>query len=151
MNDEVYQLVRRFKKKYPFTLAWRLKSHAKVLQSHLNPGEKIFYAFAGQKNTSHFDVLNTNIVLLTNKRILIGRKRLFFGYFLSSITPEMFNDFKISNLIIWGKVYIDTVKEYITISGLRKTALVEVETNFSEYINKFGTADRIARLRELKK
>ena len=89
--------------------------------------------------------------MLTNKRILIGRKRLFFGYFLTSVTPEMFNDFKVSNLIIWGKVYIDTVKEFITISDLQKKSLVEVETNFSEYVLKYGSSDRIERLKKLQK
>ena len=142
---KVYPLIARFIDRYPFTLAWRRRSHSKVLEKHLNPGEEIFYTFAGQKNGTIF---STNIVLLTNKRILIGSKRVFFGYFLTSITPEMFNDFKVSNLILWGKVYIDTVKEFITISGLQKRALVEVETNFSEYILKYGNEDRIARMRK---
>lgn len=145
--NSVYTMIKRFKNRYPLTIAWRLKSHAKVLEKHLNPGEEIIYAFVGQKNSS-FDLFSTSIILLTNKRILIGRDRIVFGYFLTSITPEMFNDFKVSNLIIWGKVYIDTVKEYITISCLDKRALVEIETNFSEYVNKFGSADRIARMRK---
>ena len=141
---KVYPLIARFINKYPFTLAWRLRSHAKVLEKHLNPGEEIFYAFAGQKNGFLF---STSIIILTNKRILIGSKRLVFGYFLTSITPEMFNDFKVSNLIIWGKVYIDTIKEFITVSGLQKKSLVEIETNFSEYIIKYGSEERIARLK----
>lgn len=145
--NSVYTMIKRFKNRYPLTIAWRLKSHAKVLEKHLNPGEEIIYAFVGQKNSS-FDLFSTSVILLTNKRILIGRDRIVFGYFLTSITPEMFNDFKVSNLIIWGKVYIDTVKEYITISCLDKRALVEIETNFSEYVNKFGSADRIARMRK---
>ena len=145
--SSVYEMIKRFKRRYPLTIAWRLKSHAKVLEKHLNPGEEVIYAFVGQKNSS-FDLFNTAVILLTNKRILIGRDRIVFGYFLTSITPEMFNDFKISNLIIWGKVYIDTVKEYITISALDKRALVEVETNFSEYINRFGMADRMERARK---
>lgn len=141
---KVYPLVARFIDRYPFTLAWRLRSHSKVLEKHLNPGEEIFYAFAGQKNGTLF---STSVVLLTNKRILIGSKRVFFGYFLTSITPEMFNDFKVSNLIFWGKVYIDTIKEFITISGLQKKALIEVETNFSEYIIKYGSDDRAEKMR----
>ena len=145
--NSVYTMIKRFKNRYPLTIAWRLKSHAKVLEKHLNPGEEIIYAFVGQKNSS-FDLFSTSIILLTNKRILIGRDRIVFGYFLTSITPEMFNDFKVSNLILWGKVYIDTVKEYITISCLDKRALVEIETNFSEYVNKFGSADRMARMRK---
>ena len=143
--DKVYPLVARFVNRYPFTLAWRIRKHCKVLEKHLNPGEEIFYAFAGQKNGSFF---STAVILLTNKRILIGSKRVLFGYFLTSITPEMFNDFKVSNLILWGKVYIDTVKEFITVSGLQKKSLIEVETNFSEYIIKYGSEERIERLRK---
>ena len=60
----------------------------------------------------------------------------------------MFNDFKVSNLIFWGKVYIDTIKEFITVSGIQKKALIEVETNFSEYILKYGTEERIERMRK---
>lgn len=146
----IYSLVKRFKNRYPLTIAWRLRSHSKVLEKHLNPGEEVIYAFAGQKNST-FDMFNTAVILLTNKRILIGRKRLIFGYFLTSITPEMFNDFKISNLIIWGRLYIDTVKEFITISCLDKKSLIEIETNFSEYINKFGSADRFERAKKLHK
>lgn len=132
--ERVYPLVRRFINRYPWTLAFRLRSHCKVLEKHLNPGEEIFYAFAGQKCDLAFSIFNTNVILLTNKRILIGRKRLFFGYFLTSVTPEMFNDFKVSNLIIWGKVYIDTVKEFITLSNIGVDALPEIETEISSYM-----------------
>ena len=147
-TDKVYPLVSRFINKYPWTLAWRLKQHSKVLEKHINPGEEIMYAFAGQKGGTLF---STSVILLTNKRILIGSKRVIFGYFLTSITPEMFNDFKVSNLILWGKVYIDTIKEFITISGLQKKALIEVETNFSEYIIKYGTQERRERLKKASK
>jgi len=143
--DKVYPLVARFINKYPLTLAWRIKKHSKVLEKHLNPGEEIIYAFAGQKNGTFF---STSVILLTNKRILIGSKRVLFGYFLTSITPEMFNDFKVSNLILWGKVYIDTIKEFITVSGLQKKSLIEIETNFSEYITKYGAQDRIERIKK---
>ena len=132
--ERVYPLVRRFINRYPWTLAFRLRSHCKVLEKHLNPGEEIFYAFAGQKCDLAFSIFNTNVILLTNKRILIGRKRLFFGYFLTSVTPEMFNDFKVSNLIIWGKVYIDTIKEFITLSNIQKSALPEIQKIISEYM-----------------
>ena len=41
-----YKKVLEFKKKYKGTLAFRLKAHCKVLDKHLNPGEKIVYVFA---------------------------------------------------------------------------------------------------------
>ena len=46
----------------------------------------------------------------------------------------MFNDLKISSGIIWGKVYIDNVKEFITLSNISKEALIEIETEISSYM-----------------
>ena len=34
---EVYRLAKEFKRKYPLTVAWRLRSHSKVIAKHLNP------------------------------------------------------------------------------------------------------------------
>ena len=90
-----YTLVREFMKKYPLTIAWRLKQHAKIIDKHLNPGEKILYIFAGQKNDRSGDIFNTYVVAFTNKRIMVATKRVLFGYFFKSITPDMYNDLTI--------------------------------------------------------
>ena len=45
---DVYSLVKKFKEKYPSTIVWRLKSHSKVVEKHLNPDEEVLYAFAGR-------------------------------------------------------------------------------------------------------
>ena len=71
---------------------------------------------------------------MDNKRILIGQKRVLWGYNITSITPDMFNDFELSKGLIFGKLDIDTVKEVIRLSNLDSKALVEIETNLSEYI-----------------
>ena len=126
----------RFKKKYPSTVAWRIHEHVKIVEKHINPGETPIYSFVGQKNDSLIDMIETCCVTLTNQRILIGRKRLLFGYFLDSITPDMFNDLKISSGMLWGKVYIDTVKEMTTISNLDIDSLPEIETEISKYMMK---------------
>lgn len=130
----IYEKVKEFKKKYPGTICWRLKAHSKVIKKHLNPGEEIKYIFAAQKSFSPFDIFSTHIVALTNKRILIAQKRVFFGYLYLSITPDMFNDLSIKSGIIWGTVFIDTVKEVVTLSNISKKALDEIETNISEYM-----------------
>ena len=127
-NMDSYKKVLEFKKKYKGTLAFRLKAHCKVLDKHLNPGEKIVYVFAGQKNSSSIAVPNTFVVALTNKRLLFARKRLFFGYFFYAVTPDMFNDLTVKSNLVWGKIHIDTVKEYITLSYISKKALPEIET-----------------------
>ena len=130
----VYKEVLKFKKKYSGTLAFRLKEHSEVLEKHLNPGEKILYVFTGQKNQISIALPNTFVVVLTNKRLLFARKRLLFGYFFYAITPDMFNDLKVSSGIIWGKIIIDTVKELAYISNIDKKALDEIETQITEYM-----------------
>ncbi len=132
--NSIYKRVLKFKQKYPNTIAWRLQKNASVIEKHLNPGEEVRYAFAAQKNDNVFNIFETAVVALTSKRILIGRKRVFFGYFLNSITPDMFNDLKVSGGLFWGKVYIDTVKEYVTLSNISNEALTEIETEVSTYM-----------------
>ena len=127
-----YELAREFLKKYPMTIAWRIKQHCKIIDKHLNPNEKILYIFTGQKNDSGFDLVNTNVIALTDRRIMIATKRLVFGYFFKSITPDMYNDLSVSKGLIFGKVVIDTVKEVVTITNIDPRALDEIETNISE-------------------
>ena len=131
---DVYNKVKKFKKKYKGTVAFRLKAHSEVLEKHLNPGEEVLYVFAGQKNNSSIAVPNTFIVALTNKRLVFARKRLFFGYLFYSVTPDMFNDLKANSGVLWGKIVIDTVKELAIISNISKSALSEIETEITEYM-----------------
>lgn len=130
----VYENVKKFKRKYPMTVAWRLKQHSKIIEKHLNPDEKIIYIFACQKNNNPFDIITTYIVALTNKRIILGTKRLLFGYFFTAITPDMFNDLEVKMGLIWGKVVIDTIKEEVVLSNIDRNALDEIETNITEYM-----------------
>ena len=130
----VYKRVLAFKKKYPKTVGWRIKQNCNIVEKHLNPGEEVLYAFIAQKNDNPLNIFESAVVALTTKRILIGRKRVIVGYFLNSITPDMFNDLKISGGIIWGKVYIDTVKEFVTLSNISNDALTEIETEISSYM-----------------
>lgn len=133
MNN-VYKRVKEFKNKYPMTIAWRLKANSSVVEKHINPDEKVLYAFVAQKSHGSLDIFSTAVVVLTDKRILVGRKRLLFGYFLDGITPAMFNDLKVSASMVWGKIFIDTAKELITLSNIDKEALDEIETNISSYM-----------------
>lgn len=132
----VYEKAKEFKKKYPLTVAWRLKSHSKIIDLHLNPGEEVKYVFACQKNDNPIDIITTYVIALTNKRILLGQKRLLFGYFFTAITPDMFNDLQVKMGIIWGKVIVDTVKETVVLSNIERDALDEIETNITEYMMK---------------
>ncbi len=133
--ESVYNQVMTFKRKYPNTITHhRLKKHAKIIEMHLNPGEVVNYAFAAQKNAKTGDFFETCVVAITNERMLIGQKRVLFGYFLSAVTPELYNDMQVRSGIIWGAVTIDTVKELIELSNIDKKALPEIETRVSEFM-----------------
>lgn len=129
-----YELVTEFKKKYPLTIAFRLKKHCEVIDKHLNPGEKVLYAFPAQKNANPLEIFYTNVVVLTSKRILIATKRVIWGYFLVTITPDMFSDLTIRKGLIFGNVIIDTLNERVTLSNIDPNALPEIETIISEYM-----------------
>ena len=90
------------------TIAWRLKSHCKVIDKHLDEGEEVLYIFSGQKNDSSINIFNTYVIVFTDKRIIVATKRIVFGYFFRMITPDMFNDLKIYMGLLWGKVTLDT-------------------------------------------
>ncbi len=132
----VYEKLLEFKKKYKMGIAWRLKKNSRIIEKHLNPDEKVLYVFTAQKNDNPFDIFSTAVLALTDKRLLIGRKRVVFGYFLDSVTPEMFNDLKVLSGVIWGKIYIDTINEFITLSNIDKKALPEIETMITSYMMK---------------
>jgi len=134
MENNIYNAVKKFKDKYPMTVGWRLKKHCKIAQMHLNPNEYVLYAFCAQKNDNPLDIITTFVVILTNKRIILAQKRLFFGYFFTAITPDMFNDLGVKMGILWGKIEIDTIKEVVKLSNIQKEALPEIETNISEYM-----------------
>ena len=132
----VYDQIKKFKKTHKNTIMWRIKKHSDVVEKHLNPGEEVLYAFAGQMNDNPLNVYCTAAIVLTNKRILIGQKNIFFGYSLNAITPDLFNDMQVKEGTIWGKITIDTVKEEVVISNLSKSSLTEIETNISEFMMK---------------
>lgn len=134
--SETYKLAKAFKRRYPLTVAWRIRKHCKIIDMHLNRDENVRYVFLGQKNNGALDFTNTNVVVLTNKRLMLATKRILFGYFFTSITPNMFNDLNVKKNIIWGRVTIDTIKEEVSLSNISPEALSEIETNVTSYMMK---------------
>lgn len=132
----IYRKAREFRRKHPLTIAFRLKAHSKILAKHLNDGERIRYVFACQKGPSSYDIVSTYVVAITDRRIMIARKRILFGYFFLAITPEMFNDIKVKMGIIWAKIEIDTVKEFIVLSNIQSSAASEIESAVTQYVLK---------------
>lgn len=123
-----------FKKKYFLTMAWRIKANAKIIEKYINPDEYPLYTFVAQKSYHPFDIFRTAVITLTNKRLIIGRKRVVFGYLVDSVTPDLYNDLKIHSGIIWGKIVIDTIKEEVVLTKIDKTALDEIETSITSYM-----------------
>ena len=125
MSKSIYEMALDFKAKYPNTVAWRLKKNSEIVQRHLNPDEKPLYVFAAQKNDNPLDFIETCVVTLTNQRILI----------------EIGN---VKSGIFWGKIYIDTIKEFVTLSNISKSALTEIETKITSFMmcekKKYGIA-----------
>lgn len=134
-SRNITELAKEFKRKYPMTIAWRLNKNARVVEKYLRPNEEVLYVFAAQKNNNPFDIFTTAVLALTSERLIIARKRVVFGYFFDSITPDLFNDLKVLSGIIWGKIHIDTVKEHIMLSNIDKKALPEIEKMISSYMN----------------
>lgn len=132
--NEIAQKALEFKKRYPHTVAWRIKKHAKIAALHLNPDEVVDYVFTCQKNNHSYEIFRTFVIVVTNKRILIAQKRLLFGYLLISITPDMYNDLTVAMGFLWGKICIDTIKEVVQLSNLQKEALPEVETKITQFM-----------------
>ena len=133
-NKTVLNCVMGFKKRYPMTIMWRIKKHCAVVQKHLNPGEKVLYAFAAQVNDSPTNFFDTAVLCVTSDRLLIGQDHILYGYTLNSVTPEMYNDLQIFSGIFWGKITIDTVKEVLYFSNLSKKSLTEIESIISMYM-----------------
>lgn len=139
MNEAInfiYHQAKKFRRKYPLTLAFRLKAHSKILAKHLNNGEKILYVFTAQKGGSNLDIVSTYVIAITNRRIMIARKRFVFGYFFLAVTPDLFNDIKVKMGLIWARIEIDTVKEFIVLSNIQAQAASEIETAITEYVMK---------------
>lgn len=143
----VYDMAKAFKKKYPRTIAFRIKRHAKVVESFINPDEKVSFAFAVQRNNSNFEIFDTCVVAITNKRLLIGQKRVTWGYKYISITPDLYNDLTVEMRVFGGVVTIDTIKERVYLSNIQRAGLDDIETAITTFMmnekKKMGLHNRI--------
>ena len=129
----IYSMVREFKSKYSKCIAFRLAEHSKVIEEHLYEGEKVNYVFCGQKSESFFSLFNSCVVAIIDQRLGVGQKRILWGFFFTSVTPDLYNDLKVIKNLIWSDIFIDTVSEKVYISNLDPKSAVEI----SKHITKF--------------
>ena len=135
MRDETYKRLTLFMHKFHGNVIWRPKKHCAIIDKHLNPAERLLFVFAGQLNDSPLNFFDTGVVALTTERIMVAQKGLIFGYKFISITPDLYNDLSVRTRIIWGTVILDTVKEKVAVSNLSKTAIQEIETQITSYMD----------------
>ena len=137
--------VKEFKSKYPMSIAFRLEMHSKVIEEHLYDNEKVDYVFCGQKSESFFSLFNSCVVAITDQRLVVGQKRIFWGYFFTSVTPDLYNDLKVVNNLIWSDINIDTVSEKVYISNVAPKAAVEISKRITKFMmeeqKKYGKKD----------
>jgi hypothetical protein len=129
----IYNMVKEFRRKYWLTIALRLKAHSSVAEMYLNPGENVLFAFPAQLNDRPY-LLDTVVIVLTDKRILVCQKKLLWGHTYYAITPDMFNDLKIRTGLLWSKIEIDTVKELVVLSNIDKRGADDIETTISTFM-----------------
>lgn len=134
MYQSSYEMMKMYKKKYPMTVAWRIKKHCSIIDKHLNPDEQIQYIFAGQLDDKPLSIFNTGVIAVTTERLIIAQKGVIIGYKFSSITPDLYNDLTVHANIIWGTIIIDTVREQVFISDLDKSSLPEIETEITRFM-----------------
>lgn len=135
-KGDIYREVKRFKKRHRGTIAWRIKKHCKIVEKYIDHNEIVKYAFAAQKSEKTSEIFYTNVIVLTNKRLIVAKKRVVFGHSCISITPDLYNDLKVKKHIIWGDVIIDTLHEEVYLSHIAPSALDEIETNINAFMNK---------------
>ncbi len=134
MEQSSYELLKKFRNKFPGSVAWRVKKHCKIIDMHLNPNERINFIFAGQLDIKPLSLFNTGVIAVTNERLIIAQKKLIVGYKFSSITPDLYNDLTVKAGLIWGTIIIDTVREQVYVSDLDKEALPEIETEITMFM-----------------
>ena len=130
----IYQMAKEFRQKYPRTIAWRLLKHSNIVEKHLHNGETVSYVFCGQKNISSLMWNKSCVVAITNERLVIGQKRLLWGYFFTTITPDVYNDFKVINNLIWSDILIDTLDEEVYISNLDPNGAIDVQKHITKFM-----------------
>ena len=67
----VYGWATRFKRKYSFTIASRIKKHSQIIERILDKDEEVLYALCGQKNDSNVSLFQSWVVALTKKELLL--------------------------------------------------------------------------------
>ena len=70
-SNNIYRWAISFKKRYPSTVAWRLKKHCQIAEKHLNDDETVLYVFTGQRNDNWYDIISTSVFVITDKRLII--------------------------------------------------------------------------------
>ena len=69
-----YELARNFKKKYPKTVAWRLKSHSKIIDMHLSDNEEISIPAIPEVRNFSYTIIDNKIYYRENSLMYLQDK-----------------------------------------------------------------------------
>ena len=61
-EEGIYKEVDGYLRRYPTTLAWRIRQHSKVIAKHLNNDEEVYYVFPAQRNPDSYNIFTTCLV-----------------------------------------------------------------------------------------
>ena len=134
--ESVYEKARDFKNKYPGTIAFRLNKHAKVIEDNLLEGEKVIHVYCGLNYQNE-----TIIVAVTDKRVIVGHKNIFFGSFCYSIDKSKICEVYASQGVMWGYVRMSTLTDtfvrlyYLDLSSPSKIKEEVIKSTVLETIN----------------
>ena len=98
---KIYEKMLEYENKYPDTLGFRLKKHAQVIEDNLLEGEKVLHVYYGS-----IELFRTMAIVVTDKRIIFGRKNLAFGSFCISIDKDKICEVSYDKGLMFGKVKI---------------------------------------------
>ena len=86
------------------------------------------------------------VVAITDERLVIGQKRILWGYFFTTITPDQYNDFKIIKNLIWSDILIDTLDEEVYLSNIDPKGAIDAQKHITKFMmeekKKYGKKDK---------
>ena len=139
MVNRVYKLAKSFHKRYFGTIAFRLKAHSKVIEEHLNPGEKLLYVFCGQKGYSHKEIFSTCVLAITDNPNEVIEKINNAGGIAVLAHPCCYWTFNLDGFIEdMARMGISGVEVYYPYNGMRSIVKFHSRKKIADIADKYG-------------
>lgn len=106
MRNIIYEKVMEFKNKFSGVPATRLERHAEVAMKSLAEGENVLHVYCGLD-----EFYRTQIVVVTDRRVIVARKKLLFGSRISSIDRDKVCNIHNRRSLLWNDIFFNTLTE----------------------------------------